>query len=248
MFLSRTPSVTSTSRGIMEKYNVQNIKEELQRWDNGKYYGQWETDRVIEEYFPAGHIGLCVEVGAANGVKGSNTLYFEEREWDVLCIEPNPEHKISLEKYRKWIRYFACGDKPGTFPLTVYKVGEKNISSSLTSLRPDNRLVEAHKDIINDSYQTEVRVETLTHILQKETEDTPFMNQKEIDFISIDTEGTELDVLKGFDFDEYRVKLFVIENNYEDTNIEDYMRSKGYLKRQRYKINEFYTPTKERAK
>jgi hypothetical protein len=70
---------------------------------------------------------------------------------------------------------------------------------------------------------------------------TSFDKIKEIDFISIDTEGTELDVIRGFDIDRYGVKLFVIENNYEDDNIELYMNSIGYIKNNRYKINDFYT-------
>ena len=121
----------------MEKinYNVSQINSELKGWDNGKYYGQWETDRIIESYFPESYVGACIEVGAANGIKGSNTLYFEERGWEVLCLEPNILHKESLEKHRKLVRYFACSDKDGFFPLTIYKVGEKNLMSSLTSLK-----------------------------------------------------------------------------------------------------------------
>lgn len=221
-------------------YDNNKIFHELKGWDNGKYFGQWETDRIIETYFTEGYIGTCIEVGAANGVKGSNTLYFEERGWDVLCIEPNPAHKESLKKYRKFVKYFACSDKKNILPLKVFKVGEKNIMSSLTSLNPDSRLLESHKEIINESYTVEVNVETLTSILENEISDTPLHNVKKIDFISIDTEGTEIDVLKGFDFKKFDVKLFVVENNYEDLDIEEFMLSKGYLKDQRYKINEFY--------
>ena len=118
--------------------------------------------------------------------------------------------------------------------LTVFDVGERNIMSSLTSLKPDERLVEAHEHIINESYKVEVEVETLPNILEIAGYPT------KIDFISVDTEGTELDVLKGFDFDKYDVTLFVVENNYDDKEIGDYMLSKGYVRDQRYKINDFY--------
>lgn len=221
-------------------YDNKKIYEELKGWDNGNYFGQWETDRVIEKYFPKNHIGKCVEVGAANGVKGSNTLYFEKKGWDVLCIEPNVAHKESLEKYRKFVRYFACSNSEGQFPLKVFKVGENNIMTSLTSLSPDERLLESHKDIINESYTIDVQVDTLTSILLKHTENTPLHNTKKIDFISIDTEGTEIDVLKGFDFESFDVFLFVVENNYDDKDIEDFMIEKGYKKVERYKINDFY--------
>tara|TARA_R100001463_G_scaffold36622_2_gene78974 strand:- start:964 stop:1659 length:696 start_codon:yes stop_codon:yes gene_type:complete len=222
------------------QYDVNRINKELNGWNNGKYYGQWETDKVIESYFPDGYVGACIEVGAANGVKGSNTLYFEERGWDTLCIEPNPEHKQSLEKHRKLVRYFACDEKSGTFPLTVFRVGERNIASSLTSLTPDQRLVKDYKSLINEAYEIDVRVETLSDIIENKVNNTVFEKIRKIDFISIDTEGTELNVLKGLDFSSYEVTLLVVENNYNDKKIEDFMVSKGYQKDMRYKINDFY--------
>ena len=221
-------------------YDNLKIHEELKGWDNGDYFGQWETDKIIEKYFPENYSGSCVEVGAANGVKGSNTYYFEKKGWDVLCIEPNKEFSESLEKYRKLVRYYACSDKKGVSNLKIFKVGEKNIMTSVTSLSPDERLVESHKDLINEVFETEVEVFTLSEILQDKVQDTIFEKKRQIDFISIDTEGTELDVLKGFDFNHYDVKLFVVENNYDDREIPDYMKSKGYKKDLRYKINDFY--------
>lgn len=216
------------------EYDVTKNYQDLQGWDGGKYFGQWETDKKIEDFFPNVTNGVCVEVGAANGVKGSNTLYFEQLGWKTLCIEPNPGQFESLEKYRKEVLHYAVSDKSGKMNLTVFDVGEKNIMSSLTSLNPDQRLVDAHSHIINDSYEVEVEVETLPNILELANFPT------RINFISIDTEGTELDVLNGFDFDKYDVTLFVIENNYEDSDIDIFMNSKGYTKDTRYKINDFY--------
>lgn len=51
-----------------------------------------------------------------------------------------------------------------------------------------------------------------------------------IDFISIDTENTELDVLKGIDINKYNIKLFVIENNYNELKCEMYLNPYGYKK------------------
>lgn len=224
----------------MTIYSVDDINKELRGWDNGIYFGQWETDRIIESYFDINAKGNCIEIGAANGIKGSNTLYFEQHGWNALCVEPNPEHIDSLLRHRKNNLFFACAETEGRLPLTVFKVGERNISTSLTSLDPDERLIESHKNIINDRYTVEVEVKTLTSVLQIAATDTNFKPQKNIDFISIDTEGTELSVLRGFDFEDYNVKLFVVENNYGDIEIEDFLKSKGYKKDRRYKINDFY--------
>jgi len=221
-------------------YNVNKNNTELNTQATSKYYGQWETDKIIESYFKNKSDGICIEVGAANGYKGSNTKYFEDIGWDALCIEPNIEHKESLTAHRKFVRYYACGKENKELPLHIFRVGKDDITSSLTSLSPDERLVEDHKEIINDSYKVDVKVRTLNWILENETSDTPFENVVDIDFISIDTEGTELDVIKGLDFDKYSVKLLIIENNYNDDNIEEYMNLMGYKKDKRYKINDFY--------
>ncbi len=224
----------------MSEYNRDQISRELKAFEKSFYYGQWETDKVIETYFEEGYQGACIEVGASDGIKGSNTKYFEERGWDVLCIEPNTEHIESLETNRKIVRYFACGNSNKTDVLHVFKIGESNTSSSLTSLTPDKRLVEDYSDIINSCHQTQVPVRTLEYILENEVTSTPFHHIKKIDFISVDTEGTELEVMEGLDLYKYDVKLLVIENNYNDISIEKHMNSQGYKKDQRYKVNDFY--------
>jgi hypothetical protein len=63
---------------------------------------------------------------------------------------------------------------------------------------------------------------------------------KVIDFISIDTENTELDVLKGIDLSVYNVKLFVIENNYDEPFCKDYLSQYGYEQIHRIAVNDFF--------
>lgn len=226
----------------MSNYNPDINNKETKLYDSDLYFGQWHTDKIIESYFPNQNTGVCIEIGAANGIKGSNTKYFENLGWDVLCIEPNIKYKESLENNRKLVRYYACGhENVDSVELTVFDIGKSHIMSSLSSLSPDERLVKDHGHLINDKYMMIVDVRTLSWILGNEVSDTPFEGICDIDFVSIDTEGTELDVVRGFDVSKYRVKLFVIENNYEDESIEMYMNSIGYKKDRRYKINDFYT-------
>ena len=62
-----------------------------------------------------------------------------------------------------------------------------------------------------------------------------------IDFLSIDTEGTEIDVMKGFDIQKWMPKIVVLENNYDDNHYLDYMESVGYQRILRNVVNDFYT-------
>jgi hypothetical protein len=51
-----------------------------------EYYGQFETDKLIEMYCP-GLCGFCVEVGAGDGVRGSNTAHFERNKgWRLSAL------------------------------------------------------------------------------------------------------------------------------------------------------------------
>lgn len=219
----------------MGKYRVNDNYKQIQDERLEGYYGQWNTDKVIEQYFLNRKPGIAVDVGAADGVRGSNTYFFEKLGWDVICVEPNPKFYPKLAEVRKRVYEYALTDFDGASEFTVFNVGAKEIMSSLSSLKPDQRLVRDHEHIINSSEKIIVNTTTLTNLLYSFDK-----NLEWIDFISIDTEGTELDVLKGLDFNRYKVKLFVIENNYEDESIEQFMKSKGYIKDQRYKINDFY--------
>ena len=57
-------------------YDVDKNNDEIKNIKSNEFYGQWETDKYILEYFDESYIGNCIEVGAANGIKGSNTKYF----------------------------------------------------------------------------------------------------------------------------------------------------------------------------
>lgn len=199
------------------------------------YYGQFSTDVLIELYFPNQPTGCCVEVGAANGIRGSNTLFFEKKGWRTLCIEPNPKYFKEVKKIRKEAIQCACSStNESSVAFTVFDIGKNNIMSSVSGLSPDQRLVDLHKGIINSSEQIYVQTRTLDTVLFE----SEFNNK--IDFISIDTEGTELDVLKGLDLLKWDIKLLVVENNYNDPEIEEYLDSFGYFKDARWKINDFY--------
>lgn len=58
--------------------------------------------------------------------------------------------------------------------------------------------------------------------------------------VSIDTENTELDVLKGFDINRWKPKLLVIENNYDESFIADYLKPFGYVRDRRVGGNDFF--------
>jgi FkbM family methyltransferase len=67
-----------------------------------------------------------------------------------------------------------------------------------------------------------VPVRTLESILDE-------YNVTEVDFCSIDTEGSELSIVKSINFDKTFIKVFIIENNYQESTIEDFLKTKGFF-------------------
>jgi hypothetical protein len=61
-----------------------------------------------------------------------------------------------------------------------------------------------------------------------------------IDFLSIDTEGGELDILKGVDFSRHPVRVISVENNYFRGDIRDYLATQGFLHLGTFKVDEIY--------
>ena len=198
-----------------------------------KSYGDYETDLAIQKYFEPGYIGTCIDIGAGVGTERSNTYYFEKNRWVCLCIEPNPNLYRHMRMYRRLALNLACSnyDKKSA-PFQVYVVNQDN-QEAISSLVVDQRLVESHKGIIDKTYEIQVEVKKLDTILSK-------INIEKIDFISIDTEGTELDVLQGFDIARWKPKLLVIENNFNDTKLKEYLSKFGYILSERIGVNDFY--------
>jgi hypothetical protein len=74
-----------------------------------------------------------------------------------------------------------------------------------------------------DTY--EIETISLNDLLKK------YNAPKDIDYISLDTEGSEVNILEAFDFSQYKVKFFTVEHNNKEVNrqkIYDLLTSKGY--------------------
>lgn len=198
------------------------------------YYGQHNEDKFMSEnIFPNVKNGVCIEVGAYDGISLSNTLHFERKGWRALCIEPIPSKFENCKSIRK--ECYQCCISDSNYQdkeFTIFHIN--NNLGAVSSLIPDKRLIESHKHLITNMSKCMVKVRSLNSLLEE------INFPKNIDFISIDTENTELDVLKGIDLSVYNVKLFVIENNYNESFCMDYLSNYGYKKIQRIAVNDFY--------
>lgn len=200
-------------------------------------YSQLNEEEIIESYFDKNYIGNCIDIGAYDGIGASNTLYFEERGWYCLCIEPNPNSFKYLKQNRKYTVNYAISDVNDDLVFNVARIKDSYLhEDAISSLKIDERLLKQHQDAGYEINVYSIMVEVIT--LDKCIED--FYKKDTIDFINIDTEGTELDVLKGFNINKWKLKLFIIENNFNESLIEEYLIKYGYKKDKRIGVNDFY--------
>ena len=183
-----------------------------------------------------GH-GTFVDIGANDGVKISNTLYFErELGWSGLAIEPIPAAYEKLKANRNCQTLNACiSDREGA--AEFYEVeGRGQMLSGLVNkydkqhLRRINRTI---KRLGGSVKKTEVECMRIGNALSR-------FNIDRIDFLSLDTEGGELDILKDMDFTAVPVRAISVENNYFTFAIRDYLTSFGFTHMGTMGVDEIY--------
>jgi len=167
--------------------------------------------------------GFFVEVGANDGFAQSNTYYLEKiRGWHGILVEPIPKLFEKCYKLRSKSRVFNCALVSSDFTDTHVKMKYANLMSLVEGAMSDVKKEAMHIENglrcqkIDKSYTIDIPAKTLTSILDE-------CKVKEIDFLSLDVEGYELNVLKGLDFERYRPKYMCIEARFRK-EIEEFIR------------------------
>jgi FkbM family methyltransferase len=192
-----------------------------------KGYSQFNEDEILFKFLNKKLRGFCVEVGSHDGVHDSNTLFFEKLGWDCILVEPNPFLVIN-RKCR--ICKCAASNKVGTAILSV--VSGDSFANGLSTITHDFKVIDKHGFTTTPIL---VNTETLDNMLAGYS--------GEIDFITIDVEGHEKEVLEGFDIKKWQPKIIIIEDNSNkiDHSIENYMKQFDYRKFLRTGVNDWYS-------
>lgn len=177
--------------------------------------------------------GFFIEFGASDGILLSNTYLLEnEFEWQGICAEPNPKFFSQLKNNRKCIVSNSCiggttGEKVEFIFADVYGTMSKYIDSDSHLDRRNIYLNNGDVDLL----ETISLDDLLTH------HNAP----REIDYMSIDTEGSEYAILSKFPFDKWKIKLITVEHNYapQRDEIRNLLEGLGY-ERTEMKWDDFY--------
>ena len=194
------------------------------------YYGHHELDKKLKKYLNY-EKGFFVELGANDGIKQSNTFYFEKNlNWRGILVEPIKIKYLKCLKHRSSKNYFYNNACVG-FNFKNERI--KMIYSDLMSSIDD-------KNIITKVNSKEHALEGRKYLLQNEKIEEFWVNTKTlndifievnspklIDFLSLDVEGSEMEVLNGIDFTVYNFKFILVESR-DDDEIIKYLHNKNY--------------------
>ena len=212
----------------------------LLRRFKGGYFSINQLDKQLEQYVNYDN-GFFVELGANDGVAQSNSLYFElKRNWRGILIEPVPHNFLLCKKNRSTKNHIFCNACVSFDYKDKYvDIRYANLMSISESLKLDLRDKDAHiqrgKNFLSsneDVFSFGAVAETLTAILKKSNA------PKEIDFLSLDVEGAELEVLKGVDFDKFLFKYMLIEVR-DIKRMESFLNPHGYILEKQFSSHDY---------
>jgi len=186
------------------------------------YASQAGQDVVIDRLFAGKTQGVFVDVGAYDGVTGSNSLFFEQRRgWTGVMVEPVAAQAAAARMARKApCIECAVGPEEGRASFIEVTKGFTQMSG-LETHYDSNLLDRVRSDPRHAENRIEIEVKTLSSILIETKTPHP-------DFVSLDIEGGEIAVLEAFPFADHDVGVWAIENNTGKSDLNRLMSSKGY--------------------
>jgi FkbM family methyltransferase len=191
-----------------------------------KYYSQYEQDKIImEAYFKNKTDGFFVEIGADDGVRFSNCKSFEDKGWKGIAFEPRKEAFQKLKQNRTCECLNLClSDEERIVDFLDIKGYGLGLSGLIEKYDP-RHLSRIGYEIQHPDNQGKEIVKVKTKMLCDVLEER---NITHIDFLSIDTEGSELNILSTIDFDKIKIDVITIEDNYDDPKLMEFFLKRGY--------------------
>ena len=194
-----------------------------------QYYSQIEQDKFLNEnFFHNMRGGTFVEFGAYDGVNISNSYFFEkELGWNGICAEPMPEHFEKLKRNRRCFCVQGCvTPKPGTADFLRITGGNwwNQMLSGIVSSYDPRHIERVRQEVA--AYGASVDIIRVPCYRLSDLLDQYHMPH--INYLSIDTEGGELEILQSIDFKKYQIDFITVEDNYKDVRLEQFLESQGF--------------------
>jgi FkbM family methyltransferase len=187
---------------------------------------------MVANFFGRSTAGYFVDVGANNPIDGSQTWHLEQLGWKGVLVEPQPNVADRLRKERRAQVFAVALSEPSNsgrmMPLTIAGYNSGNCSSL------DPNFFGAKREPYGVRYDVPVR--TLDDVLAEAGAPRP------LDFVSIDVEGHEPEVLQGFDLVSWNPRLLLIEDHAMNLRVHRHMTAHRYRWVRRTGFNSWYVP------
>jgi len=175
-------------------------------------YSQEGEDMVLRSFYEGqkNYKGFFVDVGAHHPSRFSNTNYFYKKGWRGINIEPTPGAIKAFNIFRKRDINLNIGISGVKDKLTFYCFNEPALNGFSKEISEERNTSKKYKII------KEVEVETypLADVLDKN-----LPANQQIDFLTIDVEGLDLQVLKSNNWDKYKPAYILVEDRIEFDNL-----------------------------
>lgn len=214
---------------FMEKIHIlQNIYLKNKLFFKKKTYSMHGEDLIVEKYFKEIVNGFYVDLGCYHPIQNNNTMLLYQKGWRGINIDIN-EFSIKLFNF--------C--RPDDLNLNL-AVSDKNDEIDFYYQKKLSVLSTIKKSRSDSAFQGKVNKKKITSkTLTKVLDDSKYKD-KQIDFLDIDIEGADLDVLKSLDFSRYSPALICVEilsknvgidnNDIEKSDIYNLLKIKNYKK------------------
>jgi len=200
------------------------------------FYSQHGEDCLLWHFFQDVSDGFYVDVGAFDGKHLSNTYVFDRKGWGGVCVEPEKAYFDLCQKARTAMcANVACVGDPSIDSLEFMTLDQGGLGSQAKEIFEQTK----HKKKFSFS-TTQVKAATLDQVLSE-------CDAGQIDLLSLDVEGLEIDVLKGLNIAKYKPRILVIEANTPEAKakLDLYLAAFGYVCAGNINVNQFYALTKD---
>ena len=192
---------------------------------NESFFAEHKEDQFLRsKYFPDyGYKGTLVEVGGATPEFISVSRHFTLNGWRTVIVEPNPTFAKQHRDIGNEIYEYAASetDEDDVDFTIVHITGGSVTDHAFSSLKIKESYQSISKGWVNKLNKTQIKVKQrrLDTIIKE-------ANIEQIDILSVDTEGWELEVMKGLSL--LKPKVIMLENIFNENSYREYMTQRGY--------------------
>ena len=194
------------------------------------FHSQYNQDKYLETNIFKGYKnGFYVDVGAHDGISINNTLYFEKNNnWSGINIEPIKKvfDKLVINRPNNINLNCAVCNNDGETDFYC-NTGYTEMISGIKDNFDKRHFKRLQSENIQHGSTTEL-IKIKTKKLETILHDNDILH---INYLSIDVEGAEFEVIKSINFDKVFIDVIEFENNYNDTSVPivEYLQNKGFI-------------------